>query len=84
MIALLAWAKSTKNQNKTQTFVVKKKKREEVLKQSVDTDDSNFEVIIQEKVSEKTEENGVTHIKTSNRTFEVEQKKQTFEVRIFT
>ena len=52
---LLAWAKSTKNKNTTQTFVVKKKKREEVLRQSVNTNLENFEVIIQEKVSQKVE-----------------------------
>ena len=52
---LLAWAKSTRNKNTTQTFVVKKKKREEVLRQSVNTNLDNFEVIIQEKVSEKVE-----------------------------
>ena len=53
---LLAWAKSTRNKNTTQTFVVKKKKREEVLRQSVNTNHENFEVIIQEKVSQKVEE----------------------------
>ena len=52
---LLAWAKATRNKDTTQTFVVKKKKREEVLRQSVNTNLENFEVIIQEKVAQKVE-----------------------------
>ena len=59
--------------------MVKKKKREEVLKQSVDVASENFEVIIQEKVSQ-TAENGVTKINTGTKTFEVQQNKPTFEV----
>ena len=53
---LLAWAKSTKKNNTTQTFVVKKQKREQVLRQSVNVNDENFKVIIQEKVSEQVEQ----------------------------
>ena len=52
---LLAWAKATRNKDTTQTFVVKKKKREEVLRQSVNNNLENFEVIIQEKVAQKVE-----------------------------
>ena len=53
---LLAWAKSTKNNNTTQTFVVRKQKREEVLRQSVNINDENFQVIIQEKVTEQVDQ----------------------------
>ena len=87
--ALLAWAKATKKENptKTQTFVIKKQRREEqeeVLKQSRDfTNNDNFEVIIQEKnqVTKQAEENGVTKITTGKKTFEVQSKASTFEVR---
>ena len=87
--ALLAWAKATKadNTNKTKTFVIKKQRKEEqeeVLKQSLDyTNNDNFEVIIQEKsqVTTQEEDNGVTKIKTGKKTFEVQSKASTFEVR---
>ena len=79
--ALLAWARASKDTSKTQTFVVRRQKREEALRQSVNVASGDFEVIIKEreKVSH-TEENGVTKIKTGTKTFEVEQKPSVFEV----
>ena len=79
--ALLAWARASKDTSKTQTFVVRRQKREEALRQSVNVASGDFEVIIKEKEKvSHTEENGVTKIKTGTKTFEVEQKPSVFEV----
>ena len=79
--ALLAWARASKDTSRTQTFVVRRQKREEALRQSVNVASGDFEVIIKEKEKvSHTEENGVTKIKTGTKTFEVEQKPSVFEV----
>ena len=81
--ALLAWARASKDTSKTQTFVVRRQKREEALRQSVNVASGAFEVIIKEKEKvSQTEENGVTKIKTGTKTFEVEQKPSVFEVHL--
>merc|ERR1712123_434350 len=72
---LLAWAKGTKKP-KTETFVIRKKNREELLRKSVDT--GTFEVVIQDRV---TKQNGVTTIDTGTKKFPVAKKKSPFEVR---
>eukprot|EP00091_Calanus_sinicus_P014868 TRINITY_DN32600_c0_g1_i1.p1 TRINITY_DN32600_c0_g1~~TRINITY_DN32600_c0_g1_i1.p1 ORF type:complete len:111 (-),score=24.07 TRINITY_DN32600_c0_g1_i1:165-497(-) len=72
---MLAWAKGTKKP-KTETFVIRKKNREELLRKSVDT--GAFEVVIQDRVSKQ---NGVTTIDTGKKKFEVDSKKSPFEVR---
>merc|ERR1712123_281287 len=72
---LLAWAKGTKKP-KTETFVIRKKNREELLRKSVDT--GTFEVVIQDRV---TKQNGVTTIDTGTKKFQVAKKKSPFEVR---
>ena len=81
--ALLAWARASKDTSNTQTFVVRRQKREEALRQSVNVASGAFEVIIKEKEKvSQTEENGVTKIKTGTKTFEVEQKPSVFEVHL--
>merc|ERR1712013_370861 len=71
---LLAWAKGTKKPM-TDTFVIRKKNREELLRKSVDT--GAFEVVIQDRV---TEQNGVKTINTGKKKFEVDNRKSQFEV----
>ena len=63
--------------------MVRRQKREEALRQSVNVASGDFEVIIKEKEKvSQTEENGVTKIKTGTKTFEVEQKPSVFEVHL--
>ena len=59
----------------TDTFVIRKKNREELLRKSVDT--GAFEVVIQDRV---TEQNGVKTIDTGKKKFEVDNKMSPFEV----
>ena len=59
----------------TDTFVIRKKNREELLRKSVDT--GAFEVVIQDRV---TEQNGVKTINTGKKKFEVDNRKSQFEV----
>jgi len=65
---LLAWAKGTKKP-KTETFVLRKKNREDLLKKSVDT--GAFEIVIKDKI---VQENGAETMTTGKKKIEIEQK----------
>jgi len=72
---LLAWAKGTKK-SKTQTMVVRMKKREDTIKKAVDH--SNMDIVIEDKVITN---NGITTINTGTKKFQVDNNKSPFEVR---
>lgn len=72
---LLAWAKGTKK-SKTQTMVVRMKKREDTIKKAVDH--SNMDIVIEDKV---VTTNGITTINTGTKKFQVDNNKSPFEVR---
>ena len=64
---------------KTETFVIRKKNREELLRKSVDT--GAFEVVIEDRVT--MQQNGVKTINTGKKKFEVDSNKASFEVERF-
>eukprot|EP00092_Neocalanus_flemingeri_P006024 GFUD01006492.1.p1 GENE.GFUD01006492.1~~GFUD01006492.1.p1 ORF type:complete len:1066 (-),score=329.83 GFUD01006492.1:50-3049(-) len=82
---LLAWAKGTRKP-KTETFVVRKKNREQLLRKSVDT--GTFEVVIQDKAAQQNgvttnetgKKKGVTTIDTGKKKLAIDSKKSAFEV----